>query len=122
MKRLLLIFLTILSVQTMAEWVEYDSDVNNNKYFYEAAKIHRQVDLVFVWHRTRYSIATEYGDYSSAAYYKINCLENTIQFLSITFYSDENWLDKNWAGKQGQINFIRPNSQEKKLQNIVCMN
>ncbi len=119
MEKLLPIILLIFSPSILADWVQFNNE-SKNKYFFEIHKVEREFDLVFVWQKIQYKDATEHGDYSSSTYYKINCRENTIQFLSTTFYSDKNWTVTNWAGKKGQENVIKSNSQEGKLRNIVC--
>tara|TARA_A100001011_G_scaffold320374_1_gene340896 strand:- start:1414 stop:1791 length:378 start_codon:yes stop_codon:yes gene_type:complete len=117
---ILLICLSAFTASALADWVQFDTDVNNNKYFLENDIITGDANLIFVWQRIQYAKSTVYGDYSSSTYYKINCHENTIQLLSTTFYSDRNWASKNWAGKRGQENIIKSNSQEDKLRNAVC--
>ncbi|MAW32948.1 MAG: hypothetical protein CMK56_00910 [Proteobacteria bacterium] len=120
MGHILLICLSAFTASALADWVQFDTDVNNNKYFLENDIITGDANLIFVWQRIQYAKSTVYGDYSSSTYYKINCHENTIQLLSTTFYSDRNWASKNWAGKRGQENIIKSNSQEDKLRNAVC--
>ena len=120
LRQILLICLLAFSASILADWMQFDTDVNNNKYFLDNDIIKGGANLIFVRQRIQYANSTEYGDNSSSTYYKINCHENTIQLLSTTYYSDRNWASKNWAGKRGQENIIKSNSPEEKLRNAVC--
>ena len=103
-----------------ASWTQYATDMSKDKLFYKTGSAKKQGHLRFVWHRVQYADPTKYGDLSVSTYYKIDCQQDTIQFLSTTFYSDKYWKIKNWEGKRGQENSIRKNSSDHELRNIVC--
>ena len=122
MKQLLSVFLLMFSGNLMAEWIEFSTKSNGDKYFFDNARIEKNGQQISVWTRIRYKTSIM-GASSYQSFLRLNCSENTQTTLQSTFYSDKDWTKPAMAtnSKTKPKKHIKPNSTTAQLVSILCV-
>jgi len=121
LKKLPLILLLTFSCNAMAEWVVYSKRTNGDVYFYDAARVQKNGDLVKVWNRIRYKTSVMAAS-SYQSFIEIDCAGHSETILQRTFYTDKNWTNPAMAtdtSKKPKA-AINANSASERLADILC--
>ncbi len=117
----------IIATNTMAEWVYFSVDSNNQtSYFYDNTRIKKAGDTALVWLRVRdhesSPIFKKFGILSQKHHAKINCKDNWWQWIQTNFFRDPNWRYTIHSKNVRNPNKIpiSSNTPMGKLATIVC--
>ena len=126
MKILIYLALLVCARDGFANWVKVESsDQRFREYFYDADRVRKRGNVVYLWLRVRYHEATENGHWGSQAHYQINCAVYSMKASQITVYKDKNWehISESFPNRESAKKIsIDPMSPVKRLADFVCQN
>ncbi len=121
MRKLLLLLLLTFPCNAMAVWVEYSTAANGYVFYFDNARVQKDVNLVNVWNRIRYK-SSIMGAASYQSFISIDCSERSETTLQRTFYTDRDWTNPAMAtdtNKKPKV-YMDANSATQRLADILC--
>ena len=105
----------------LADWTEFASSQNGDRYWYDKSSVQKIDDSVRLWQRIRYGKQISTGDWSSLLYLEILCSKDQVRLLEWRRFADKNWSQKKGV-EEGQFEAfsIPKNTALQKLADIGC--
>ena len=120
MKKIILIFLALLSTNSSAEWVRYH-DNWKAFYWFDSSRINTIGDNVWVWSKARFKEPHFRGNGSAIYHINIDCVEKWEQIVTRTYFKSVHWTNKSMTiNIPTEKRVITSNSVQESLANIIC--